>query len=94
MHPYLEIYLLILSILILGLAIMIMIIIILVKEWNQWEVAQFWPRLPATGPPGLESGLTFSEESTVIDEIEARWSIDPIHIINSSQLLGSMAASY
>jgi hypothetical protein len=70
-----------------------MIIIILVKEWNQLEVAQFWPRLPATGPPDLESGLGSSKESTVVDAIEARWAIDPIYIIEFSQLPGSMAAS-
>jgi hypothetical protein len=58
--------------------------IIILVEWNQWKVAQFWPRLPATGPPDLESGLGSSKESTVVDEIEARWSIGPIHIIEFS----------
>jgi hypothetical protein len=92
MTSYLDTYLLILSTLTLGLAIME--IMILVKEWTKYKTAQLWPKLPATGPPDLESGLALSEEAWQAWELEASWSLDPLCLTRLSQLLDSMAASH
>ncbi|KAJ5316883.1 Zinc finger RING-type [Penicillium antarcticum] len=85
-------YLLKISTLVLGLAIMV--IMILVKEWTQYQAAQFWPKLPVTGPPDLESSFAFSAEAWRMRELEASWSLYPLRLTHLSQLLNLMASSH